>query len=417
MRVLLRWGSLVAVTVLTASCASSAGLASRLASDAARTARGSSRVALSMTMHSGSMSVTFTQAGAFDYAHSTGYLRSAGRSGPLSQEVFLPRHVYMKLPAGAGGPFAHGKTWVEINLTGGHMPGGLPFAASPFGTPADPSQILSSLEGVSSSVTQVGSATIRGVQTVHYRVMIDLAKALAEMGPKAGAGAFMRALGGPLVPAQVWVDATGLVRRVSVTLTPRKHSGVPAGAQFTEMVDFYDFGVPVHVSAPPASEVMSPSQASGGFSGSAGPGRMTPPPASGTLSPAQASAAEQAVREFWAGLGSGDLQAAAQAVMPSQRKCFLPSLKGMPRFTVASLRIVSARPDKTGHAAVLFTAIIRMRVRGHSIPVTGPPGSGSKYWLVTTAAGSGWYVDLPKSPPYFPFYELCGNDHIIYGGS
>lgn len=218
----------------------------------------------------------------------------------------------------------------------------------------------------------------------------------------------MHSVGGPLVPAQAWVDATGLVRRVSVTLTPGKHSGVPAGAQFTEMVDFYDFGVPVHVSAPPASEVMSPSQASDGFIGSAGPGGMTPPPASGPLSPAQASAAEQAVRAFWAGLGAGDLPAAAQAVLPAQRKCFLSTLKGMPRFTVASLRIVSARPDKTGHAAVLFTATIRMRVHGHSIPVAGPPGSGSKYWLVTTAAGSGWYVDLPKGPPYFPFFGPCG---------
>jgi hypothetical protein len=150
MRGLVRWGSLMVAAVLTASCASQAGLASRVASDVARTAHGSSRVALSTTMHSGSMSITFTQAGAFDYAHSRGYLRSAGGGGrPFSQEVFLPPHVFMKLPRGAGGPLSHGKTWVDINLTDRHMPGALPFEASPFGTAADPSQILSSLEGVS----------------------------------------------------------------------------------------------------------------------------------------------------------------------------------------------------------------------------------------------------------------------------
>jgi hypothetical protein len=73
-------------------------------------------VSLSMTMHSDSMSITFTQAGAFDYAGSRGYLRSAGRSGPFSQEVFLPPHVYIKVPAGARDPFSHGKSWVDINF-------------------------------------------------------------------------------------------------------------------------------------------------------------------------------------------------------------------------------------------------------------------------------------------------------------
>jgi hypothetical protein len=117
--------------------------------------------------------------------------------------------------------------------------------------------------------------------------MIDLAKTLGTMAPKAGTGAFMKALGGPLVAAQVWLDATGLVRRVSMTLTPPQTLGCPTGCRVHGDVDFYDFGVPVHVSAPPASEVMSPSQASGGFGVSGGgPGRMRPPPAVGTLSPA-----------------------------------------------------------------------------------------------------------------------------------
>jgi hypothetical protein len=403
MRGLLRLGTLVAAAALTAGCASSGGAASSLASAAAKTARGSSRVALSMSMHSQGMSLTFTQSGAFDYAHSTGYLRSAGRDTPLAQEVFLPPHVYIKMPGGFGGPASRGKTWVDINLAGAHLPSGLPFAVSPYGMPADPSEILSALEGVSSHVTQAGSATIRGVQTVHYRAMIDLAKALAKMGRNTGPAAAMKAQ----VTAQVWVDATGLVRRVSVAFTPGKHSGMPAGAQFTETADFFDFGVPVHVSAPPASEIMPPSQAFGGPGGSGGPGRMAPPPASGTLSPAQASAAEQAVRAFWAGVGAADLPAASRAVLPAQRKCFLSSMKHTPRITVASLRISSARPDKTGHATVLFTATLRVHVQGHSISLTGPAGSRQN-WLVATADGSGWYVDLANSP-LFPFAGTCGS--------
>ena len=53
----------------------------------------------------------------------------------------------------------------------------------------------------------------------------------------------------------------------------------PASLRITETIDFYDFGVPVHVAAPPAAEVASMAQFIEGSGKSfGGPGSAAPPP-------------------------------------------------------------------------------------------------------------------------------------------
>jgi len=64
------------------------------------------------------------------------------------------------------------------------------------------------------------------------------------------------------IPADVWIDADGLMRRERIEIDFGKvlrGLGAP-GSQtddsvITEMLDFYDFGAPVHVEAPPADQV------------------------------------------------------------------------------------------------------------------------------------------------------------------
>jgi hypothetical protein len=119
---------------------------------------------------------------------------------------------------------------------------------------------------------------------------------------------------------------------------PAAMSAVPSGmgkdTQMTEATDFYDFGVPVHLSAPPAAQVASMGQViSGGGSvisgkGSVSPPSITPPPASGTLAPAQAAVAEQAVTAFFAALGRNDAAAVARTVVPSQPLLTRPARGG-----------------------------------------------------------------------------------------
>src|SRR2546426_4420539 len=111
MRGRLYFASLAAASLLAGGCASKAELGGILASDAAHTARETSRVAAAVTMKSPGMSVTLSQTGVFDYANSRGILRAANGAG-ISQELFLPPHVYVKL-AGGSGALPHGKSWIE----------------------------------------------------------------------------------------------------------------------------------------------------------------------------------------------------------------------------------------------------------------------------------------------------------------
>ncbi len=405
MRGRLGLAGLVAVALLAGGCAAKAELGGILAADAANTARETSRVAVAVTMRSPGMSVTFSQTGVFDYAHSRGVLRAANGAG-IAQEVFLPPHVYMKLTDGSG-MLPRGKSWIEANLTSADGLGGLPLTAFPGAPQGNPSDMLSSLLGASKGAVQVGSATIRGVQTVHYRVTIDLAKAAAQIPPSSRAAftLFAQAFGRQPFVAQVWVDQKGLVRRVLVSLTPAKSSGERAGTQISQTVDFYDFGVPVRVTAPPASEVVSSSELGtgngppgGGATGPAVPEGPAPPRASDTLSPSAASAAARAVRAFWAGLGANDVNAAAQAVAPTQRSCLLSAMKNGPTFTIKSLRIMSVRPNGPGRATVLFKLDARVWSAGASAPI----GPTDVLWFATTEIAHAWYVDLHGSAPFGP---------------
>ena len=94
----------------------------------------------------------------------------------------------------------------------------------------------------------------------------------------------------------VWVDGQNLVRREKLSLRDAQRVRTPAGTKLTWTTDFYDFGVPVRVSAPPPSQVANEGSqfaaASGSGSGSGGPSGADspiPPPVSGTLTPDQAS--------------------------------------------------------------------------------------------------------------------------------
>jgi hypothetical protein len=82
-----------------------------------------------------------------------------------------------------------------------------------------------------------------------FAFKVDPAKASLEaLGKLYGAGA---------IPVDVWVDAHQLVRQEKLTLAVPGGTGAPGGTHLVITTDFYDFGVPVRVSAPPASQVFT----------------------------------------------------------------------------------------------------------------------------------------------------------------
>lgn len=207
------------------------------------------------------------------------------------------------------------------------------------------------------------------------------------------------------IPVDVWVDGQNLVRRVQLSVHLPGGAGAPASARFVQATDFYDFGVPVRVSAPPAAQIASTPRFIKGGSYRIGTS-ASPPRVSGTLSPDQAAAAEQVVGAFWLALGRNDPTAVAQTVPPAQRSCVQSFLGGgAPKITVTSFRVVSAQPAGNGRAIVRFTVKARASLGGQNLPVF-PQGPGRVQWLVTTETAGHWYVDLAPSSA-FVFSAAC----------
>ena len=148
---------------------------------------------------------------------------------------------------GANAYLRHAEGWTGISLTD---PGG------PLG-PHDPLWPLDALFGASDDAMEIGPEAVRGVQATRYRLTVDLARADAALpaGVSVPAGPY-RALS--RMPAEVWLDAAGLARRISVTSEP----AAAADKQVWSIVELWDFGVAVNISPPGPAEILTPAEAS-----------------------------------------------------------------------------------------------------------------------------------------------------------
>jgi hypothetical protein len=129
---------------------------------------------------------------------------------------------------------------------------------------SDPTQQMSYILAVSDKVRAVGSEDVRGVKTTKYLATIDLASALAHGAVPPAARERLEAVAGQLgdakLPAEIWLDQQGRMRRMAMELRLQDLVGyrsVNVGeARMAIHQDLYDFGVAVDVAPPPASAVV-----------------------------------------------------------------------------------------------------------------------------------------------------------------
>ena len=102
------------------------------------------------------------------------------------------------------------------------------------------------------SVQTVGTETVDGVSTTHYKATIDLAKAAGTVGgPAQDAVQHLIDQGGPSsIPVDVWIGDDGLVRKLTVDETV-SNGGQTGTAHLT--LDLSDYGTAVNVTAPPSA--------------------------------------------------------------------------------------------------------------------------------------------------------------------
>ena len=181
--------------------------------------------------------------------------------------------AYEKVPPGLPRPPGVTTPWISV-ATG--LPGSVATIPGVQGG-SDPTQTLSQLQSLSNgSITgaqKLGASVIKGTSTTEYRLDLDVAKMQAQA--QAGA-ASLGGVTGVSVPSMtfhsmsetVWVDAQGLIRQQRVTADMSVSiRGFQARSQPDVTVDYWDFGLPVDIQAPPASLVtpvssLAPSPAS-----------------------------------------------------------------------------------------------------------------------------------------------------------
>lgn len=226
--------------------------------------------------------------GAFDFKHRSGQfninaaaLGASGTSGRLTLRLienvaYLSVGSFRHVTSGSLPPELKNKQWIKIDLRSlGASAGGL--------EQANPASSLDFLGGTTNSVQNLGSQPINGAAATHYRVQIDLTKALEKVpaSERSQLQATIGTLGGAgVIPADVWLDTKGRPVKFEFDLTVQQGS---TPVHLAETFQYSHFGTPVSTPVPAKAQVVDFTtllhQLGGSLGGAAGTTPATAPAA------------------------------------------------------------------------------------------------------------------------------------------
>jgi hypothetical protein len=175
--------------------------------------------------------------------------------------------VYLKFPVIAD-QLPEGKSWVRVDPSATGTAAGFDLSELEQFTSNDPRSLLDFLKAVSGEIETVGTEELRGVATTHYRATIDL-RNYEQLVPPADREE-LRTMLGDLVeqsglaemPFDVWLDESGLVRKVELTFSASP-SGTADALDASVSFELFDYGADVDIAVPAADEVVDASALSG----------------------------------------------------------------------------------------------------------------------------------------------------------
>jgi hypothetical protein len=174
--------------------------------------------------------------------------------------------AYLRFPA-IDDRLPRGKSWIREGKGDTSYRGGFDFDQLEQFAGSDPRKVLESLRAVSSDIETVGTEQLRGVETAHYRAKLDPAELMkVTASGQAPTGSLVDQLTaqsglGP-VPVDVWIDATGLVRKLALSFEASRPGTSDSGA-VSMSFELWDYDEPVVIDLPPASQVADASALSG----------------------------------------------------------------------------------------------------------------------------------------------------------
>lgn len=193
---------------------------------------------------------SFEQTGAYDLERRLGRFTmdlSRVGFGDAVEMVVTPTLLYMEVPSSLPVEIPPGKRWMRFEV---------PRRFNPL-TPSDPARYFDLLAGLASDVTEKGKATVRGVSTTEYGIVVEIDEVVA-LAPESQRDSVREAYSslGETIPMRVWLGDDGLVYRVRFAVD------IPTGS-VTLSMEMFDYGEPVRIEEPPAEEVFDAPEAFG----------------------------------------------------------------------------------------------------------------------------------------------------------
>jgi hypothetical protein len=259
----------VSATAAVAGAAQTGGTdsAQRIEAAVDRTKReGAANVSMTQDINTNKESAHLRADGAFDFNGERGLLimdfsgAAPFSAGAKIEYRFIRDLVYADVSAfgDAVNKLPSGKHWVRINPR--KMAGQL--GASGSGGQQKPPSALESLRGVSKDVEDLGNDDVRGTPAAHYKSTVDPKKAVDRLPKKArakGGKTLRQQFGDRPLPLEVWIDDQGRVVRIQLELNlanlPQAKAAGETGT-VRETVDYFEFGAPFYVYAPPKAETV-----------------------------------------------------------------------------------------------------------------------------------------------------------------
>ena len=237
-----------------------------LVADAMNKANSAGTVKITGTVTSPSSTTPITMTAEEQYSPQLEMSMSMQLNGQSLNEIMIGSKIYMSYPALAS--MMGGKQWGEIDLT--QASGSLGSLSSLVGSAQseNPTTQISALVA-SGDVAKVGTETVDGQQTTHYSGTLTPGElAGVANGGHLTAGQIstlkseMQSAGITSETVDLWVASSGLP--VELKFAAKTSAGTSAGD-----MKLSDWGAPVSIGAPPASEVYDMTSALNGAEASA----------------------------------------------------------------------------------------------------------------------------------------------------
>jgi hypothetical protein len=260
-------GGLALMAALLAACSSSKASAVDMVRKSAATtlATGTATLTFTQTSDDSGSPVTSTGDGGYQLATKAGRLNLVLKGvpgvpdGSKADAIIDGTTVYAHLLTGADNLKKVGVTapWIKLDLRSLSSIPGLSLGTIAEAQSANPDQFLLFLKGAVDPVTKVGTETVSKVSTTHYKFDVDLDQAAAKTtgDDDATVNKAIATYTGTKIPTEVWIDNSGLVRRLAYTFEVKPGAGKTTPVHQMTSFEFQQFGTPVDAAAPPANQV------------------------------------------------------------------------------------------------------------------------------------------------------------------